>query len=146
MKKLEFESIVDYPLDKTWYMFSQVENYPAYLKYCIQAVLEGDFKEGAYWYDWTTVVYFPLKIRHKITKVSYHNELRYLIKNPFLTIEQTINFKDLQTRTKVNISFKIDFTNSLLEKVFGPVVYRRNTEVIEYLMNNYKKAKINETN
>ncbi len=146
MRKLDFEQIIDYPLEKTWYLFTDVKNYPRFLKYCSKAVVEGEFKEGGYWYDWSTVVYLPLKVRHKIIKISSREELVYLIKNPFVTIEQTIKLSDLQKQTKVNIGYKINFRNILLEKLLGSLISRRNSEMIEYLMNNYKKVKTNEPN
>lgn len=146
MKKLDFEQIIDYPLAKTWFLFTDVDNFPHFLKYCYKARIEGEFKVGGYWYDWTTLVYLPLKVRHQITKIALEKELVYLIKNPLMSIEQTIKLSDLEKQTKVDIGYKINFRNRLVEIVLGPLICRRNSEEIRYLMNNYKKVKIHETN
>ncbi len=144
MRRLEFESIVDFQLERTWKLFTEVENYPDYIKFCNRAIPEGSFEEGNYWYDWTTILYLPLKIRHKIVKISLQKELLYLIEVPFIIIEQKITFEDLRPQTRVKIELTFNFGNKLLEKVFGPLLFRRNTEMIEDLMNSYKRVKSNE--
>lgn len=146
MKNLEIESVLDLSTEKTWKLLTEVENYPYYIKFCNKAVLEGPFEEGSYWYDWTSVVYLPLKIQHKIEKVLLLQEIKYLITTPLLKISQNITCTEKQSKTMIRIEFKYDFANKLFEKIFGSLIYRRNKEMLVNLMDNYKKVKTNEAN
>src|SRR3990172_11159094 len=146
MKKLDFETVIDYPLAKSWYLFTDVKNFPRFLKYCKKASIDDEFKVGGHWSDWTTMVYLPLKVRHKITKISPEKELVYFIENPFMKIEQTITLGDLESQTRVNIGYKINFRNKFFEKLLGSLICRRNSEEINYLMSNYKKVNTYEIN
>lgn len=146
MKNLEIESVLDLSMEKTWKLLTEVENYPYYIKFCNKAVLEGPFEEGSYWYDWTSVVYLPLKIRHKIEKVLPRQEIKYLITNPLLTIRQNVTCTEEQSKTKIRIEFKYDFANKLFEKIFGSLIYRRNKEMLVNLMGNYQKVIKNAAN
>lgn len=116
MKNLEIESVLDLSMEKTWKLLTEVEKYPYYIKFCNKAVLEGPFAEGGYWYDWTSVVYIPLKIRHKIEKVLPRQEIRYLITTPLLTISQNVTCTEEQSKTKIKIEFKYDFATNYSRK------------------------------
>lgn len=146
MKKLIFEPVFDSSVEQTWAFFSEIEHYPKYIKYSHSTYLDGDFKEDSIWYEWTTVMYLPMKIKHRIKKVTLLEEIIYHVEFPAGEIWQKLNFEDLSGKTKVKAEITIKFHHFLLEKIIGPLVYKRNISMVEASINNFKESLINGNN
>ncbi len=138
MRKLAFELTTTAPVKKIWSVISDINNYHKYIKYCYYSRLVGDFKEGSTWYDFSTVAFVPLIINHKITKIIPHQKVVYVIKSPFGQIHQTISIVKGK-KTRVELEVVIDITNGLIDKTLGTMLYKRNEQMLEETMQNYKK-------
>lgn len=137
MKRLVFEPVFDSPIEVIWDKFSDVNNYSKYIKYCHKSVLVGPFKSGSHWYDWSTVVYLPLKIDHQIIKVVHQEEIVYKINLPFGEIWQRVNFTSLGSKTKLKLEIDINFRYNLLNQTIGRLVYYRNQKMMKETIKNY---------
>lgn len=137
MKSLNFEFTTSASTKNIWSILSDVDNYHRYIKYCRSSKLKGEFKEGSSWYDWSTVVFLPLKINHKIIKITPGEKIIYQIKMPIGNIWQTILISKGK-KTKVKLEVVIDFPNRFIEKTLGALVYMRNREMLASTMNNFK--------
>lgn len=140
MRKLELSTLLNQPREEIWKIFSDVGNYPRYIKHCYTARLLGPFKEGSTWYDWSTVVYLPLKVTHKIIKVDPQRELIYkidLIDGG--EIWQYVTLEEVNGKTKVNLMITIDFKNKLVDNLIGPIVYSRNKNMLQATIDNFSR-------
>lgn len=140
MRTLIYDPIFTVSKVSLWEIFTQVENYPKYIKYCQKAELIGDFKVGSIWSDWSTVVWLPLKINHEIIKIEPEKELFFQIKLPLGgKIEQRFLFYDQDRKTKLDIEITIDIPNKVLDFLFGRALEYRNRQMIEATIDNFKR-------
>ena len=137
MRNLTFSIKTDAPVNKIWIIISDINSYHKYIKYCHKSKLVGDFKEGSSWYDWSTVVFLPLKINHLIIKIIPGKQIGYLIKTPFGEIRQKITIKKGK-KTLLRLDVTINFPNWLIDKTLGNFVYLRNYQMLKTTMKNYK--------
>ncbi len=141
MRKLLFEPTFDHPSEKIWELFLDVGNYPAYIKYCYKAELIGPFASGSSWYDWSTVVYFPLKVTHQIVKVEAKREIVYKIVLPTKgELWQKFTIEENEGKTKVKVEISVEFGNKLIDSLLGPMVHARNKIMIEATIENMYKV------
>lgn len=139
MRKLIFELTINASVEKLWPLLAEIENYPRYIKYCRKAFLIGDFREGSTWYDWSTVVYLPLKIKHEIIRIQPNKEIIYKIGLPVGEIWQKLSL-EVGEQTKVWFEITIDFPNPVIDKTLGALVYYRNRKMIEATIANFEKG------
>lgn len=141
MRKLSFEPEFDFPVEKIWDLFTDVSNYPAYIKYCYKAELIGSFAAGSSWYDWSTVVYFPMKVTHQIVKVEPKKEIVYKIALPTNgELWQKFTIEENEGKTKVKVEISVEFGNKLIDSLIGPLVHARNKTMIEATIDNMYKV------
>lgn len=140
MKRLVFKPVFSASTERLWQMFSDVKNYPKYIKYCHKAGLIGQFQVGSTWYDWSTVVFVPLKVNHRIVKVSPNRELLFNIDLPFfVSLDQRFILESKGVGTEVNIEITIDFKNKLMEILLGSLIAYRNRKMIEGTISNVQE-------
>jgi ribosome-associated toxin RatA of RatAB toxin-antitoxin module len=140
MRKLEFVIHTKATTKNVWQLMSNVDNYYKYIKYCHKSKLVGNFQEGSSWYDWSTVMFLPLKINHKIVNIVPNKKIVYLISSQFGEIRQTILIIKEGKATQLTLKVNIDFPNRLIDKTFGAFVSLRNKKMLEATIQNYKKA------
>jgi ribosome-associated toxin RatA of RatAB toxin-antitoxin module len=137
MRTLNFEFETSAKTDQIWSLLTDVNNYHRYIKNCIKSTLVGDFKEGSSWYDWSTVVYLPLKVNHKIIKIVPKKEIIYQIPLPLGSIWQKLTISEGE-KTKVQLEVNIDFPNRLIDQTLGALVAYRNQDMLSATINNFK--------
>lgn len=139
MRNLTFEVDTTASVEQIWSLLTGVNNYHLYIKNCSKSVLVGDFKEGSSWYDWSTVVYLPLKINHKIIKVVPKKEIHYQVELPIGVIWQKLVIIEGK-KNKVQLEINIDFPNSIVDKTLGTLVHYRNRMMLAETISNLKKG------
>lgn len=145
MRRLLFEPVFDVPLQSLWEKFADVNSYSKYIKNCHKSVLVGPFKAGSIWYDWSTVIYLPLKINHQIIKVIPKEEIIYKINLPFGEIWQKVDFVPQGVKTKVRLEIEMNFRPKLIDKTLGSLIYLRNQQMLSETIKNYYQS-FNENN
>lgn len=140
MRRLLFETIVPTKVEQVWSLFEAVNDYPKYIQYCHRAELVGGFEVGSVWYDWSSVVYLPMKITHRIKHLEREKLIIYSI--PLFgggEIEQKFTFEDQESKTKVVVEILIDFENKLIDSLLGGLVESRNRRMIDQTINNIQE-------
>lgn len=147
VRKLFFEPNFQVSVEKIWSLFVKVEDYPRYIEYCRGAELVGDFKAGSTWYDWSSVVVFPLKVIHQIEKIDPNREIIYRIDLPSGgEIRQRFYLEELPTGTKVVVEISINFQNRFVDFTLGPFVAYRNQKMITATIENIREVLNDQTN
>ncbi len=120
-----------------WKSIQKVENYPSYVKFMKRAKIDGPFRTGTTWTDFSTVAYMPLRVRHKILKINGRQKVVYLIRLPLGgEVIQTLSVNGGDSQVEVGLDATIYFKNRLLDYTLGPVLQRRTNEMFEGTINN----------
>jgi ribosome-associated toxin RatA of RatAB toxin-antitoxin module len=147
MRQILLEPVFPTSKETLWQLFSEVENYPKYIKYCQKAWLAGEFREGSVWCDRSTVMFLPLKIVHKIVVLKPQEEIAFSI--PLLgggEIRQGFRLQEVEDGTKVEVKVNINFQNKLLDVLLGRLVESRNRGMMVSTIENFKKEINNDKN
>jgi ribosome-associated toxin RatA of RatAB toxin-antitoxin module len=106
-------------LDEMWHRVSDIKTYPQRIKYC-RRVWDVDFREGGGYTDTTTLLWWPLTIRHHIAEVHYPTQIKYDLNHPGgWTSTQTFTFGRDGDRTTLQATVVFHFDNPLYDRVFG---------------------------
>src|SRR3990167_9882194 len=140
MRNLVFETTVPAAIDRVWYMFEKIEEYPQLIEYCHTAKLAGGFEEGSSWHDWSTVLIVPLKVSHQIEKILPKEEIIYSIPLPFGGfLKQNFTLVEKTSKeTYVKVGITIDFESKLLDSLFGSFVEYSNRKMINKTIENFQ--------
>ena len=66
MRRIQLAAELNLPVSAVWELFADIENYPRYVKFMRSVELKGKPGLGTIWYDWTTILFLPMK-RAQIT-------------------------------------------------------------------------------
>jgi len=74
MRKLVFRSTSKTLSEKgLWNVITTLEDYPQWCKFCTK-MMPTKLKVGAVYHDITTIMWFPFKIKHVVTRMDPHKE------------------------------------------------------------------------
>jgi len=124
---------VDLPLEasQVWARVSDISNYPDFVEFMKLVSVEGDFREGSHWSDISTVMYFPLKFRHKIDKIEEGKNVYYLIDLPRGgKILQRFEIIPNGESTRVRLTIDVDLNNQLMDILLGKLIESRTKSMV----------------
>lgn len=124
---------VDLPLSasEVWRRVSDVSNYPDFVAFVKRVSVEGEFREGSHWSDISTVLYFPLKFRHKIAKIEEGKNIFYLIDLPKGgKILQKLEVVPRGNLTRARLTIDVDLNSQLMDLLLGKLIERRTKSMI----------------
>lgn len=139
-RRVEEETFLNIePLD-IWEIVENVATYPKYVKFMHKAKISGPFEAGSSWTDLSTVLVFPLLVKHKITKVEEGKRAVFLIKMPFGgRIIQEIGLEPIKNGTKIRISADINLGNKLMDILLSGFFKRRTRVMLVRTLENFNK-------
>ncbi len=123
----------DLPLSasEVWKRVSDVSNYTDFVEFMKLVSLEGEFREGSHWSDISTVMYFPLKFRHKIAKIEEGKNIFYLIDLPKGgKILQKLEVIPKGNLTRMRLTIEVDLNNQLMDLLLGKLIEKRTKSMI----------------
>lgn len=139
MKKIEFKETLNLPLDKTWELFVNLDNYPKYFKYTNKIFYKGEMKLGFKWYDFATFI-FPLIVKHEVTIFEKHKNLEFKVYIPLKgVVKERTSFKDNGNTTYINAVVEYDFGNPVFSFLFDNLFEKRMKESINGALSKFKK-------
>ena len=123
-----------------WNLIIDVANWNHLIKFVKLIKMFGEVKEGARFFDVTTIMIFPAIVYHKITKIEKYKKFYMEADMPFRTgkMVQTIDIakKDNLTYITIEIKFKIYFF--LFDFIFGSILKSRLEDMIEQTLHKIK--------
>lgn len=139
-RKVEEETFLNIgPLD-IWEIVENVAGYPKYVKFMHKAKISGPFEAGSSWTDLSTVLVFPLLVRHEIMKVEKGKRAVFTIKMPFGGwIIQEISLEPIKKGAKIRISANINLGNKLIDAILGAFIEKRTRAMFAGTLENFHK-------
>ncbi len=142
MRTASVEADLNLSKDKLWELFTNISNYPKYIKFVQKTELKGnELVPGAIWYDWTTILFVPMKIKHIVVLVKSQSEIGFDVPMVFGSLmQQRFSFFGDSNKTMVKGKISFDFKNGLLDKILGPILQKRLQEMLEGSLENFRKV------
>ncbi|KKR51061.1 MAG: hypothetical protein UT84_C0003G0056 [Candidatus Curtissbacteria bacterium GW2011_GWA1_40_16] len=129
-RKVEFRTNLEASSERLWQIATKVSNYPRYFKYVHYAKEPENFKKGTVWWDISTIVYFPMKVSHRVVQVVPGREVRHEISLPLGgQIVQNFKIEPTSGGTKVEIKVLIS-QNKLMDFLLGRVIEARTNSIV----------------
>lgn len=120
-----------------WKFVANVKTYPKFVKFMQSAEVDGAFRPGSSWTDWSTVMFIPLKIKHEILKVEKEKTVVNLIKMPLGgQIIQTVTIEPKAKFVRVKLGAEIKLASSVLDSLIGPILEVRTRTMYEGTLEN----------
>ena len=108
-----------------WNRMVTIKDYPEWVKFC-KNVMVTNVEEGAIFYDVTTLLWIPLRIKHVITKLNPYEELCY-----FLTLPgggkmwNTFSFSQQDMLAQIHAEIKFDLGTKIANATVGHALEKR---------------------
>lgn len=115
-----------------WDKIVDVKNWDKLIKFVKKIYISQPVKEGVIFYDVTTILLLPVKIKHTIIKIDKYKNFFMEAYLPFDSgkMYQTIEIKKQDNISTVNIEIKFQINNFILDLIFGPILKRRLRQMI----------------
>lgn len=109
-----------------WTMLTNIEQYPKYIKYMQSSRLHGKFDIGNHWTDISTVMFYPMNVKHEIINIKEGREVVFLIKLPLGgRIVQKGIIEDRGKYISLKLEATIDLGHRLIDLTLGPILEKR---------------------
>lgn len=113
-------------LDTAWELITDIKNYPKRIMFVKKVKIYG-LGKGSQWDDLTTILWFPLKMRHTITSFKKNAEYSFYI--PIQTggfmKQKYILTQESKKCVKIEITVTFDLGNYILNSIFGTILKQR---------------------
>lgn len=122
-----------------WSLITNVEDYPRYIKYMQRSELNGQFELGNKWSDISTVMFYPINVKHEIIDIKEGKEFTFLIRLPFKgKIIQKGIIEDKGDYVSFQLQATIDLGHPLIDLLLGPILEKRTSEMLLGILENEK--------
>lgn len=122
-----------------WSLITNVEDYPRYIKYVHASEMNGQFDVGNKWSDITTVMFYPLNVKHEIIDIKEGKEFTFLIRLPFKgKIVQKGIIEDKGDYVSFQLEATIDLGHPLIDLLLGPILEKRTSQMLRAILENEK--------
>ena len=140
MRKVVFEATIDQPLDAVWSVITKVEDYPSYIRYVYKVEWSESLKVGSEWFDWSTIIFVPLRLKHVVVKMKPNKELVFFMPLPFGgKMNQLFTISQSGSGTKMRAEINFDLKHPILNQVVGPILTRRLLIMMNSTLDNFKR-------
>ena len=126
MIKVSIEKKLNLSTEATWSLLTNIEEYPRYVRYVRSVEISGPLKEGKEWFDWTSIVWIPMRVKHKTTKMIKNRKLAYEVPLPLGgKMFQSIDLSADNASTLVRGKIDFDLGNPVFNFFIGPILKLR---------------------
>jgi len=141
MRKAVFETTIAQPVDTVWSVITKVEDYPSYIRYVHKAEQPESLKVGSEWFDWSTIIFVPLRLKHIVVKMEPNKALVFFMPLPFGgEMNQLVTIKQYGSGTKIRAEINFDLKHPILNQVVGPILTRRLLIMMNSTLDNFKRG------
>jgi len=140
MRRIQLAAELNLPVSAVWELFADIENYPRYVKFMRSVELKGKPGLGTIWYDWTTILFLPMKIRHQVVKFEKEEEIAFEVSSPLGGMMwQVFRMAGDQKKAKVEGEISFDLGNFLLDFFLGFFLKLRLNDMLRSTLSKIRK-------
>ena len=140
MRKAVFEATIDRSVDAVWSVITEVRDYPSYIRYVYKVEWPESFKVGSEWFDWSTIIFVPLRLKHIVVKMEPNKALVFFMPLPFGgEMNQLVTIKQYGSGTKIRAEINFDLKYPILNQIVGPILTRRLLIMMNSTLDNFKR-------
>ncbi len=110
MRKAKLSVVVDLTPEELWELFLDVKGYPEVVPFLKSVEIHDPLKKGVVWYDITSILFYPFRVRHTVDIFNEYKELGFECDLPFDgKMYQRFSLEEVNGGTKVHgeISFHL---------------------------------------
>lgn len=139
VRTIKIKEKLELPIDKSWELFTDLDNYPKYFKYVNKIFYKEKMRAGSVWYDFATFI-VPIVVKHKTTVFEENKKLGFDVKIPVSGyIKERIEFEKENSTTKIHATIVYDFGNPLFSFLFDKLFEKRMRESINGAIIKFKR-------
>ncbi|MDP2720992.1 MAG: SRPBCC family protein [bacterium] len=140
MRKAVFETTIDQPVDAVWSVITRVEDYPSYIRHVYKVEWSESLEVGSEWFDWSTIIFVPLRLKHVVVKMEPNKELVFFMPLPFGgKMNQLFTISQNGSGTKIRVEINFDLKQPILNQIVGPILTRRLFIMMISTLDNFKR-------
>lgn len=138
-RKVVHSTRVNLNPQELWSMLTNIEQYPKYIKYMQSSRLHGKFDVGNHWTDISTVMFYPMNVKHEIINIKEGREVAFLIKLPLGgKIVQKGVIEDRGKYISLKLEATIDLGHPLVDLLVGSILQKRTKKMFKGSLKNKK--------
>jgi uncharacterized membrane protein len=120
------------PVEKVWEALIDIEKYPERVKFVKKVKIYGQ-GEGSRWDDTTTILWFPLTLKHTITALKKNKEYSFEIplSSTGVMRQKYLIRQDNGEGVIVEGTISYDLGNKLLNMTLSPILKKRLRNMLE---------------
>lgn len=130
MRKINASARTTKSLEASWNFIIDLKEFYKSIKFVEKVSIESPIKEGLEFYDITTLLWIPIKVKHKINEIKKNEKFKMKIYFPFGSGEQSISIEDMGKYRNISAEIKFEMRFWLLDLIIGPILARRSKELI----------------
>ena len=144
MRKVSIRAKFHDSPDSLWKTLENIRDWSKYVKFVWRIEGPEKIKVGDEWSDITTIVFVPLSIKHRVTKMTPKKELRFFVPLFFGgQMDQSFLLTPVKEGTDVQMEITFDLGNPIFNYVVGPILTHRLQVMLNDTLKNLER-KINE--
>lgn len=132
MRKVIVVSKIEKRAEDIWKLIMDLENFVKSVKFVKKATILKSVKEGMEFYDVTTILWFPIRIKHKILTIKKNEKFVMEAYFPFKNgkMLQTIALKDMGNYSKIKVDIEFNINFPFFDIILGPILEMRLKQMI----------------
>lgn len=128
MKKASLTVTVDLTPNELWDIFHEVKEYPRFVPFMTKAEIHNPLRLGTIWYDITTILFYPVRVRHTVDIYDPLKEIGFFCELPF--------------DGKMYQRFSLEKVDKDTTKVTGEITFHLGDPVVTLLLGPFLKARL----
>lgn len=132
MRKVIFLAQTEESTEKAWDIIMDIENIFKHAKFVRKVTINDSIKEGITFHDVTGILWIPVSIKHKVTKIKKHETFEMEADLPLKSgkMYQTLSVKDAGKYREIEMEIKFNIDFLVFDIIIGPILEIRLKQMI----------------
>ncbi|OGY23898.1 MAG: hypothetical protein A2172_05185 [Candidatus Woykebacteria bacterium RBG_13_40_15] len=145
MVKVAVDEELNMGADRLWHLFIDISNYPKYVKYVRSVEISGALSAGKEWHDLTTILWIPMRIKHKTIRMIKNKSISFEAPLPFGgKMLQSFDVCETGIGSRVWGEIHFDLGNPIANLLVGPILKARLKDMLISTLEKVRKEKTND--
>lgn len=138
MRKVAFLAQTEENIGKVWSLIMDIENIFKQAKFVRKVLIKDPVKEGITFHDVTGILWIPIPILHKITKIKKHETFEMEADLPLKSgkMFQTLSVRDAGEYREIEMEIKFHINFPVFDIIIGPILEVRLRQMITQTFKN----------